>query len=75
MADLQFTTVKGAGQSFRFEVRNPPPVGSLFRLSDGRVMTFQRIGMAGMLQCVDEQGSEQLIFPHQICGVEEPRHG
>jgi hypothetical protein len=65
---LDYTTIRAAG-GLRFDVRNPPAVGSTLVLQGGREMTYKGRGMAGMLWCADVDGIEQLVFPMQIVGV------
>ncbi len=65
---MDYTTERSTRGGFRFNVQNPPAKGAKLIHTDGRVLTFDGIGMAGMLECSDCNGSQSLLFPHQIAG-------
>ena len=65
---MEYTTEHNGRGGFRFEINNPPPAGTKLILNHGGVVTFDEIGLAGMLACTDCNGSQQLYFPHQIQG-------
>ena len=66
---MEYSTEHNGKGGVRFDVRNPPQPGTKVRLRDGRVMTFDGIGMAGMLECTDCTGFQQLLFPQDIAAT------
>lgn len=67
---IEYTTEKGPGTSFRFEVRNPPAVGTM--LDAGPIfgaVRFDGMHGTGMLICTDDNGMQGMFFPHQIKGL------
>jgi hypothetical protein len=72
---MDYKTHHNGQGGVRFEVCNPPAVGTNLLLTDARVMTYQGQGPAGMLLCTDFEGAEQLLFPHQIAGPQRPKAG
>lgn len=65
---MDYTTERSARGGFRFIIQNPPANGTKIIHTDGRVLTFDGIGVAGMLECTDCNGIRSLVFPHQIAG-------
>ena len=65
---MEYTTEHGPRGGIRFDVRNPPEIGTKLVLDDARIVTFDGIGIAGMLECTDCTGSQHLLFPGQIAG-------
>ena len=65
---MKYSTERSATGGVRFTVSNPPEVGAKLVQTDGRVVTYQGIGPAGMLLCTDWKGAEYLLFPQQIAG-------
>jgi hypothetical protein len=65
---MDYTTEYGQHGGRRFDVRNPPAPGTKLVKIDGSVVTFDGIGMAGMLECTDCTGFQSLLFPQQIAG-------
>lgn len=63
---MDYTTERNARGGLRFSVQNPPAKGTKLVLTDASVVTFDGIGMAGMLECTDCTGIQSLLFPHQI---------
>ena len=63
---MDYTTERNARGGYRFNVNNPPNEGDKLVLTDASVVTFDGIGMAGMLECTDCNGIQSLLFPHQI---------
>jgi hypothetical protein len=72
---MEFTTEHNGRGAVRFEVRDPPPVGSVLVLRNGTTVTYRGPGPAGMLTCADKTGFEHLLFPSQIDRVDEVAAG
>lgn len=63
---MEHTIEHGPKGGVRFTVRNPPAPGAKLLHSDGRVLTFNGLGMAGMLEATTETGSQMLFWPHEV---------
>lgn len=63
---MKFSIETGPRGGIRFDVQDPPPAGMKLRTTDGAIVTFDEIGMAGMLACTDCNGVQHLLFPGQI---------
>lgn len=69
---MEYSTQYGPRGGVRFEISNPPAPGTKLVKTDGSVVTFDGLGMAGMLECTDDAGSQSLLFPHQIARTLSP---
>lgn len=67
---MQYTTEYNAKGSFRFNVQNPPAVGAKFRNPFGQTVTFDEMGMAGLLACSGENG-QSLYMPHDLTEIKD----
>ena len=64
--EVEYTTERNARGGYRFNVQNLPNEGDKLILTDASVVTFDGIGMAGMLECTDCNGIQSLLFTHPI---------
>lgn len=70
---MEFKTVYNSRNNIRFEITNPPPIGTEMQTTDGEEVVFDGIGLAGMLECTRKSdGSQQLYFPHYLVVPNEP---
>lgn len=51
----------------------PPSPGTRFLNQFGDEVTFDEIGLAGMLACSDSEGSQSLYLPEHLRILEEPK--
>lgn len=69
---MDYLTERGRHGGVRFDIINPLAPGTQLVKPDGSVVTFDGLGMAGMLECTDAAGSQSLLFPHQIARTLSP---
>jgi len=65
---MKYSTQRSATGGVRYSVSNPPEIGAKLVKTCGGVVTYQGIGLGGMLLCTDGTGAEHLLFPQQIAG-------
>lgn len=63
---MDYSIERSSSRGYRFDIKNPPNEGDKLVLTNSSVVTFNGIGMAGMLECTDCNGIQHLLFPHQI---------
>ena len=65
---MQYQTEHNGKGGIRFNVQNPPAPGTKFRSSMGETVTFDEIGLAGMLACTGQNG-QSLYMPNDLTEI------
>lgn len=68
---LEFTAHRGRRGGLSFTMQALPKVGALLLTRANEEVTFDGVGMAGMLECTRKSdGSQHLYFPHDLVIVD-----